>query len=228
MDAEQSRAGEVSAGDSPGREAVTADARVSAELLATWRDRALAYLREQLGSDAPHTLGDPTVFTWSPLEGEGAAAVFAFSATRGTNQPTAYYVVAGETESNYYAAEDLTPEEAWELHLGTRFMLVLGVAQMPISGAPEDPPYDMQGDAELIVRRVSDTASIDNVHLAAMFDVDGHKHAVLRARLSGKPVYIMARDAPHGFSTKTHLSPHFAYRLHIGHVLRREAKPDAS
>lgn len=196
--------------------------------IAAWRSQAVEYLREQLGNDAPMTLDEPIVFPRSPLDGDGPTAVFEFTSARGGGESRRYYAVAGETEPNYYPAEDLTPEEAFELHLGTRFMLVLGVAQIPDAQALADDTYDIRRDAEEIVGRVNVKGSADDLQLAAMFDVEGQKHAVLRCRIAGRSVYIMGRDAPQGFSTKTHLAPHVAYRLHIGHVLRREARPDAN
>lgn len=192
------------------------------------RNNALNYLRAQLGSDAPAELDEPVVFPWSPLEGEGAAVVFPFTTSRGTTENARFFVVSGRTEPNYYPAHDLTPEEAFELHLGTRFMLVLGVSQVPPQHATADASYDMERDAREIVNRISRAAKIDDLQLAATFQVSDVMHAVLRCTLNGRPVYVMGRDAPLGFSSKVHLAPHVAYRLHIGHVLRREASSDES
>lgn len=192
-----------------------------------WRGVALAYLRAQLRDDAPQELGEGVAFTWSPLEGDGLTVVFEFFATRGTPERLRFFVVTGETEANYYPAEDLTAEEAFELHLGTRFMLVIGISQVPIAEAERDPTYDAARDADEIVGRVARDALAEDLQIAAMFRVAETQHAVLRCRIKGEPVYIMGRDAPQGFSKKVHLHPHVAYRLHIGHVLRREAKPDS-
>ncbi len=187
-----------------------------------WRAYALHYLREQLRSDAPTALGDAHFFPVSPLEGEGAAVIFPFMARHGAALDPNYFVVVGSTEPNYYPAYGLTPQEAFELHLGTRFMLVMAVAQRP--PVPED-DFDMNRDARLIVDRVAPGVPIERLALAASFDVDGSLHAVLKCRIKDTDAYIMAASAPMGFSTRTDLPPQVAYRLHIGPALRREPKP---
>lgn len=229
-----------------------------------WRGCALAYLAEAFGEAAPARLENPVVFPRSPLEGEGATAAFEFTADRGGRGPERYYVFVGRTEPNYYPAYDLSAEEAFELHLGTRFMLVMGVAQvdgieagegepepaeacdaaigatggspardgtgskLPVAPVEEtnpmpDQPYDPVQDARRIVDRVAPERPVSEVAVAATFDVDGQRHAVLRCRVGNEPVYVFGRDAPQGFSRRTNLPPHVAYRMHIGHVLRREA-----
>lgn len=199
------------------------DAPPDSENLHEWEAYALSYLAEQLREAVPSSLASPVVFPRSPLEGEGATVLFEFRACRGGGDEEDYYVVVGRTEPNYYLRQNLTAEEAFELHLGTRFMLEMGVAQ--VARAPATTPYHPAEDARNIVDRVAPGATIDDLEVAAAFDVGGQTHAVLRCRLEGEPVYIMARDAPPGFSRRTDLSPHVAYRLHIGHVLRREPKP---
>lgn len=197
--------------------------------LNTWRDAALAYVREHFGAAAPSTLGDHQLFEWSPLEGEGATVIFRFEADRSGNGVQSYYVVVGETEPNYYDGKNLDFDEAYSLHLGTRFMLVLGIGQVtdePESLGPDDKPYDLERDARLIVDRVSPQAPIRNVSLAALFDVGGERHAVIRAQVADQDVYIMGRDAPLGFSLRTDLPAPLAYRLHIGGVLRKEPRPE--
>ncbi|MBX3396808.1 MAG: hypothetical protein KF841_15735 [Phycisphaerae bacterium] len=193
-----------------------------------WRRTALEYLREQLREDAPAALGAMTLFKRSPLEGEGQTVVFEFTAARGGPDVSRYAVVVGDTEPNYYPAEDLTAEELFELHLGTRFMLVLGVSMVPHAEIQADDQYDMHRDARQIVARVAPDAVLSDLEPAATFRVGDELHAVLRCRLNGRPVYVMGRDAPLGFSTRTHLHPHVAYRLHLGHVLRREMNSDSS
>lgn len=197
--------------------------------LGLWKGRALEYLQGQLKDVAPIKLGEPTLFPISPLAGEGATVVFPFAASRGPPQATRrgeplgeefFFVVVGITEPNYYPAYGLEPEEVFSLHLGTRFMLVMGVAQCP---PPET--YDPRTDARAIVDRVAPDAPLDGVEVAACFDVEGSRHIVLRCRLRGEAVYIFGGDAPHGFSRRVDLPPQVAYRVHIGHVLRVEANP---
>ncbi len=193
-----------------------------------WRDFALAYLAEALGEAAPSRLENSVVHSRSPLEGEGATAAFEFTAERGGRGPERYYVFVGRTEPNYYPAYDLSAEEAFELHLGTRFMLVMGVAQVEgiEAAAGESGPaeaYDAMKDARQIVARVAPERPITDLSVAVTFDVDGQRHAVLRCKIGDESVYVFGRDAPQGFSRRVNLPPHVAYRLHVGHVLRREA-----
>ncbi len=186
----------------------------------------MEYLRSELREAAPTELADPALYPLSPLEGESASVIFEFRTSRAGETPERYAVVVGETEPNYYAVGDLTPDEIFELHLGTRFMLVMGVSQIPPGQPDDDSNYDVRKDAELIVQRAVTNARLEDVSIAAMFNVDGEKHAVIKALVNGRAVYIMGRDAPMGFSTRTEFAPHIAYRLHIGHVLRREADPE--
>ncbi len=190
-----------------------------------WGELALAYLREQMGGTAPTRHGEPTLFPTSPLEGEGSAVVFPFTADRAGHGAEAYYVVVGRTESNYYPGYGLEAEEAYCLHLGTRFMLVMGVAQASegTGGA-----YDAYADARAIADRVAPDKPLEQVRVLAMFDVDEQFHAVLRCRLAGEELYLMGRDAPPGFLRRVDLPPQVVYRLHIGHVLRNEADPYGS
>jgi hypothetical protein len=186
--------------------------------LAPWREYALSYLRGQLGEAAPAALGAATLFTHCPLEGEGPVILFGFEADRGGGREP-YYVAVGRTEPNYYPAYGLDADDAYSLHLGTRFMLVMGVAQRPERAGDA---YDAAGDARAIAVRVAGDRPVEDVRVAATFDVDGQLHSVLRARLAGEEVYIMGRDAPPGFSRRTDLPPQVVYRLHLGVVLRRE------
>lgn len=190
--------------------------------LEVWASYALDYLKEQLRDDAPQSLGPGTVFAQSPLEGEGAVVVFPFESSHGAAPDPNYYVAVGASQANYYPAYGLNVQEAYELHLGTRFMLVMGVALRP--PRPED-DFELEREARRVVDRVAPSAEIDKLELAASFDVEGQLHAVLRCTLAGKPVYVMAGEAPIGFSQKVHLPAPVAYRLHIGHVLRHEPLP---
>lgn len=189
-----------------------------------WRNYALDYLSAELREAAPSTLTNPVLFPRSPLEDEGPSVVFEFRADRSGRGEERYFVVVGQTEPNYYLADDLDAEQAFELHLGTRFMLVMGVAQVDGTSqlGHEAAQYDPVKDAREIVDRVAPNQPIDELEVAVTFDVDGQLHAVIRGRIAGEPIYIMGRDAPPGFSRRVDLPPQVAYRLHIGHVLRME------
>ena len=116
--------------------------------LGQWQAYALGYLREQLKDAAPSELSNPRLFERSPLEGEGATVVFEFVADVGGRGAERHFVVVGLTEPNYYPAYGLDADEAFSLHLGTRFMLLIGVAQCD----PNEPGgYDARADARSIV-----------------------------------------------------------------------------
>jgi hypothetical protein len=169
-------------------------------------------------------LGEVTIFPRSPLDGEGATALFAFESSRGSETPEDYYVAVGQTEPNYYAAAGLDAEDVFSLHVGTRFMLVMGVAQSPVV----DETYDAYQDARTVCDRVAPRASLEDVQVAATFDVEGQMHRVLRARFGGDAIYLFAGDAPWGFSRRVDLPPHVVYRLHLGRVLRAEPDPNST
>jgi hypothetical protein len=192
------------------------------ETIELWRSYALAFLRGQLQASAPAQLGEATILDRSPLDGDGAACIFDFMLTRG-GSPQKCYVVVGQTEANYYPAYDLTPDEAYSLHIGTRFMLVVGVGQCDWRARSD---YDPSADAREIVDRVAPGAPIDEVTVPGSFDVLGQLHVVLKARVAGEQVYIMAGDAPNGFSRRVHLPVPAAYRLHLGEALRHEPAPE--
>lgn len=206
-----------------------------------WRREALAFLAEHFPTNAPTHLSDPLYRGRSPWEAEGPIFIYRFAARLSGSDPESFYVVVGETEPNYYPAyypghEDafnhhgrrgagrytahgLGPEDAFNLHLGTRFMLVVGAAR---AGTDLTAGYDAERDVRRIVDAVAPGEPIEDLLVAAAFDVEGRLHAVLRCRLRSEPVYVFAGECPPGFSRRTHLPPQVAYRLHLGQVLRNE------
>jgi hypothetical protein len=176
----------------------------NANNLPQWRTYALAYLREQLNAAAPTELSNPRLFERSPLEGEGPTIVFEFTADIAARGPQRYFVFVGQTEPNYYPAYGLDADESFSLHLGTRFMLVMGIAQCD-PGRPGD--YDAPADARAIVERIAHGAALDDVTIAATFDVECQRHVVLRCKLAGVPLYIFGRDAPARLFSQNRSSP---------------------
>lgn len=194
-----------------------------------WTNFALDYLTGQLRQHAPKSLGSPALFPRSPLDGEGPCLIFPFKADRGRG-PEDHYVIVGQTEPNYYPAYGLDGDEAFSLHIGTRFMLVMQIAQIPEGNAgvsSTSQQYDPARDARSIVDRIAPQAKIEDVTIAAEFDVDGQIHAVLAVMLNSQRIYIIGRDAPPGFSPRVDLPPQVVYRIHLGEVLRAEPDPDA-
>lgn len=191
--------------------------------LDAWRAYALAYLAEALRESAPNALGSATIFSRSPLEGEGAVVVFEFEAERSSLDAKRFYAVVGRTEPNYYPAYDLTSDEAFSLHLGTRFMLVLGIGQ---AAAERVATFDASAAAKAVVERVSPELTIRDARVAAAFDVDGELHAIVFCDIEGREAFVISGDAPPGIYERVTLPPQVVYRMHLGQVLRNEPDPD--
>jgi hypothetical protein len=185
--------------------------------------RARDYLARELSERAPEHLVFVAGFDASPLEREGGVSIFSFSAAVGGDDAESFYVVAGETEPNYYPAWNLSPEEIFEVHLGTRFMLVVGVGQFPVEELPESLEADVRAELE----RVAPSEPVTQVERVAAFHAQDQRHAVCRVRIAHEDVYVFAGDLPFGVSRRTDLPPHVVYRLHLGRALRMEPTDDA-
>ncbi len=183
---------------------------------------ARAYLDDQLGEAAPKTLIPLGRFDDAPLEGEGSMSVFSFAASLGGNPAENYVVVAGETQPNYYPAWNLTPEDMFTLHLGTRFMLVMEIQQAPL----EDLPATLQADLAEQFTRIAPGESLTGFAPQVAFRLEDHLHAVCRLRVAEEEVAVVTGQIPLGIFREIDLPPHVLYRLHLGRIIRAEA--DAS
>ncbi len=183
-----------------------------------WRSWALAYLRQELGPRAPHTLGPAAYFDASALDDDGPVVIFPFVTPVGDEQPE-HCVVVGRTVPNYYPRWTLTLDEAFRVHLGTRFMLVVGVAQAPDADRNS---YDPAADLNSLVSQLYPGEKVENPAVAAMFKVGDELHAVCHSRNAGEDVYARTRACPPGFYRRTELPPHVVYRMHLGSLLLRE------
>lgn len=194
---------------------------VNSDWIESCRAAALAYLRDILRERAPDALASHRAFESSPLEGEGPTVLFEFTLPSPAGIPDRFFVAAGQTESNYYPALDLSFEDAFALHLGTRFMLVLqvGVASEAVRSG-----IDLAKRVRELVDSVGPGESISELELAAAFDVEGQCHAVARCRIGPQAAYAFIGDAPPGFSTAVHHPPQVAYRIHLGRALLAEAE----
>jgi hypothetical protein len=186
--------------------------------LGEWQAFGLAYLAEQLGPASPTSLRPLAIFEDNPLEGEGPVAIFDFEPRRDAERLERSRLVVGRTAPNYYPAYDLDADEAFCLHLGTRFMLVLDVGLCPVAAS-----YDADADARRILDRIAPRAGLSDVEVAASFKVGDEVHTVLRCKIAGQDAYVFGADAPPGFSKRVHLPAPVAYRLHLGTVLQRES-----
>lgn len=191
---------------------------------------ARAYLREQLGDRAPANLIIRATFSETPLQGEGTASLFSFtlpqisaaSICAAPGDKSDHYVVAGETTPNYFPTYDLDPDDGYSLHIGTRFMLEIGIGRIA-----ED--HEPAGARDAMRRAVQDAlpnTAIENESLAGLFRGQEQTYAVYRLRLGGQDVYFMGGDCPPGFYRLTQWPPQVALRLHLGKLIRAE-RPDA-
>lgn len=181
---------------------------------------AFDYLGQALGARAPGVLTLRASFGGSPLEGEGRIALFSFEADLSAADSDLHWVAAGETAANYYPDWGLSADEMYSVHLGTRFMLVMGVLQVPESAMPE--AGEIRSAVEELFSRVAPGETIEAVEPAALFGVDEERHLVLRVRVAGEEVYVLTMDCPAGIYREVQLSPHVVYRRHLGQLIRRE------
>ena len=189
---------------------------VNAEMIASWRADALDYLRGVMRDRAPERLGTHQVFDASPLEGEGPTVLFEFFLPSTTSAAERFFVAGGQTEPNYYPALDLGFEDAFALHLGTRFMLVLGVG---VSAEVARPEIDVAKAVQTLVWSVRPGEAVSDIRLAAGFDVEGRFHGVAQCTVGNQKAYAFIGEAPPGFSTQVDHPPQVAYRIHLGRAL---------
>lgn len=189
---------------------------------------ARAYLERELGARAPGTLTLVAEIAEQPLDGEGAVSLFAFDlpptgAACGRNADARHYVVVGETTSNYFPAYGLSPDDAYSLHVGTRFMLGLEIA---LADPCAEPPTARE-DVRRFVGLCNPDVPIEGLELAAIFRCAEELYAVYVVSLGGRRVYCFGADCPPGFSELTQHPPQVALRLHLGRLIRREARDEA-
>lgn len=194
------------------------------ESLEAWRDYADRWLAGALGPLAAPQLDETSHFAVSPLDGDGPCVMIPFSAQPGGRTRESYFAVVGRTEPNYYPRWGLSADEAFRLHVGTRFMLVVGVGQTSDERTAGFNPTEAVAH---LVAQIAPGQKPSEARLVVMFDVGGDRHAVCRARIGSEEAYVFCGDAPPGFSRRVDLAPHVAYRLHLGALLLYEAEQDA-
>lgn len=185
---------------------------------------AIEYLREALRADAPTLVQFEASFAGTPLEGEGDMSVFTFAASIGGQPEARYWVVAGRTQPNHYPDWGLTPDQVYELHLGTRFMLVMEVSSLP----EEKLPDELADRITAFIATVAPAEAVSDIRAAAAFRVEDATYAVCRARIADEEVYVLGLDCPPGIYREAHLPPHVVFRRHLGYLIRREAAGDPS
>ncbi len=180
--------------------------------------QARAYLAGQFGDRAPVALESVARFDGEPLEGEGATTLFRFAAAPDGGEPRGFWVAAGRTQPNYYPDCGLDAQDMYCLHLGTRFMLVVEVSQLPSDRVPPT----AEAWFEEFLARLAPGAVIESVEILAAFAVGEETYAVARARVAGETINVFGVDAPPGVSRETHLPPHVLLRRHLGRLILRE------
>ena len=185
---------------------------------------ALEYLRQQLAADTPAELIPEATFCEAPLENEGDTTVFRFNASIGGEPEQPFRVVAGQTVPNYYPSWNLTADQVYDLHVGTRFMLVMEVTTVPLN----DLPADLPAQVTAFIGTVAPGETVNDITPVAAFGVENQVHAVCKARIADEMVYVLAMDCPPGIYRNTELPPHVIFRRHIGKLIRYEARADTS
>jgi hypothetical protein len=193
---------------------------------------AADYLATQLPGrryTAPQLAG---TFSEQTLAGEGAVSVYTFELAPGPgchdSAPAVHYVVVGETTPNFFPAYGLSPDDAFSLHIGTRFMLEMQIGRVE----PQHEPREFRESMRTVVASVARGAAIEDEALAGLFQCDEQLFAVYRLMLGPAPaeggaitretVYFVGGDCPPGFYRLAEHPPQVALRLHLGKVIRAE------
>lgn len=198
--------------------------------IAATEQAARKYLSEQLGERAPQSLALARVFEEQPLEGEGETALFSFELAPGpgvmaTAETAAayepeHYVAAGQTEPNFFPAYGFDAEQAYSFHVGTRFMLGMN---LQLADAELEPPGAREQMRKFVAAYAKDQ-SIEQEELAVLFRSDDASIGVYKLRLSGESYYCMGIDCPPGFYPVGTHPPQVPLRLHLGRLIRNEAR----
>ncbi len=210
-------------------------ASISGEVVAVTRspdylDAARQYLSAELGERAPAELALAAVFDERPLDGEGRTAVLRFELpplplprSAGPAAGDAlHYVVVGETQPSYYPGYGLTPDDAYSLHIGTRFALVVGLQILPLEHEPPTARPALRSVIESCNPRVPYAEQP-----AALFQCGEQIFAVYRVSFRDRTVYCFGADCPPGFEARIDLPPQVSLRLHLGRVIRADARTAA-
>ncbi len=185
---------------------------------------ARAYLASELPPAATVRITQQVAFTEHPLEGEGDVTVFGFESNVDGGEREAFWVVVGDTQPNYYPHWELTADQAYDLHIGTRFMLVMEVASVPI----ESLPNDLATGIERFIGTVAPSQRVTGILPAAAFGIENEVYTICRATIGDEHVYVLGQDCPPGIYREGELPPHVVFRRHLGKLIRYEAERESA
>jgi hypothetical protein len=197
------------------------------------RRLAQAYLNEQLGSRAPLTMELAASFNEAPLDNQGQAFVFSFDLSGGASShapsnvenagcaPQRHFVVAGDTQPNYFPAYAFDADDGYSYHIGTSFLLEMGVQRVQM----DEPP----GARERLMRFLLTYAraeQLGEIRVAAIFACQEQFFVIYDVRIDADRFYCMGCDCPPGCYALTRFPPQVALRLHLGKLIRAEARTE--
>jgi hypothetical protein len=185
------------------------------------RRLAFDFLKRQFGDYAPAELSLLARYAGGELEGEGDVSIYGFRLFRQGQDPEECFLAVGETSPNYYPAWGLDPDQMYSVHLGTRFMLVVGVGQSPMESR-DGGSSGVEEQVRALLTTFAPGAPVTDFRVAAVFVAEAQRHVVCRMRIGDEGVYVISGDAPPGIYRQTHLPPHVVYRLHLGNLIRNE------
>lgn len=196
--------------------------------LEAWEHAAREYLAAQLQRRAPQRLQFLAAFDEQPLEGEGAVGLFEFEIAPASAagvcaaSDTRHYVVVGQTEPNYSPSFGLEADDAYSLHIGTRFMLTVGVQRLE----PKEEPPALRDDVLRFIQGCNPHVEVQSIECELLLRCEEQWFAVYRVRLGGTDVRVVGGDLPTGFYDLADRPPQVVLRLHLGKLIRVEAREE--
>lgn len=193
-----------------------------------YQSTALQFLNQELGDRSPQSVGEPTVYREEVLQGEGATAVLSFELPAANPQACTpdydpqHYVVVGETIPTYFPAYQFSPDEAYSVHLGTRFLLYMQARGLDLAAEPEGSRDQMRA----FVKGATPSATLEDDELVTLFQVGEQHFGVYRVTLNGETVFFVGLDCPPGFYRMMDLPPQVVLRFHLGQLVRQEPDSD--
>lgn len=191
---------------------------------------AREYLARELRERAPAELVHAGSFDEPTLEGEGATTIFRFrlpsanSAAACAADNDEHYVAIGQTEPNYFPAYGLSPDEAFSLHVGTRFMLGMRISRAD----PSHEPARARAELRAIAQNFNPRARIAEPRLLALFCCEDQHYGVYELDIDHETVLCVGADCPAGFYPDRRLPPQVVLRFHLGSLIRRESDRPAN